>query len=65
MPSPLRYFFITEEWRVVQWKMNITGEIQTQLICVQENAHISFDPEDIPRSLTPVLLRIECYLIVF
>jgi hypothetical protein len=65
MPLLLRYFSITEEWRVVQWKMSITGEIQMMGICVQKETDISFDPEDIPRPLTPVLLRIACYLIVF
>jgi hypothetical protein len=45
--------------------MNIAEEIQMRVICVQKETDISFDPEDIPRLLTPVLLRIECYLIVF
>jgi len=65
MPLLLRYFPITEEWRVVQRKMNITGEIQTRAICVQKEADISLDPEDIPRPLTPIALRSARYLIVF
>jgi len=65
MPFLLRYFPITEEWRLVQRKMNTAGEIQMRVICVQKETDISFDPEDIPRPLTPVLLRIARYLIVF
>jgi hypothetical protein len=45
--------------------MNTAGEIQILAVRVQKKPHISFDPEDIPRPLTPALLRIERYLIVF
>jgi hypothetical protein len=34
------------------------------VICVQKKTGVSFDPEDIPRPLNPVLLRIAHYLIV-
>ena len=45
--------------------MNITEEIQMRGICVQKETDISFDPEDIPRLLTPIALRSARYLIVF
>jgi hypothetical protein len=45
--------------------MQTACEIQILSARVQNKTRISFDPEDIPRPLTLVPLRIARYLIVF